>query len=64
MESQNTQISLRVPISLKKLISKIVEQDTHLNESDFIREAIREKIRRDAPNFYASIFKEVENESK
>jgi len=64
MESQNTQISLRVPISLKKLISKIVEQDTHLNESDFIREAIREKIRRDAPNFYTSIFKEVENESK
>ena len=30
----------------------------NLNEADFVREAIREKIRRDAPDFYASIFKE------
>ena len=43
---------------MKTLIRKIIEIDTHLNESDFVREAIREKIRRDAPEFYASIFKE------
>jgi len=59
MESQKTQISLRIPTSLKKLIAKVVKHDTHLNESDFIREAIREKIRRDAPDFYTSLFKEL-----
>jgi len=30
--------------------------DTHINESDFIRDAIREKIQRDAPYLYRELF--------
>ncbi|RJS79653.1 hypothetical protein CW711_02320 [Candidatus Bathyarchaeota archaeon] len=43
-------IGVRVPRTLKELIQKVVERDTHLNEADFVRDAIREKIQRDAPD--------------
>lgn len=49
-------ISVRVPKTLKDLISKIVEIDTHINESDFLRDALREKIKRDAPHLYRQLF--------
>lgn len=49
-------VSARVPKTLKTLISKIVEIDGHMNESDFVRDAIREKIQRDAPELYKQLF--------
>lgn len=52
-------IGVRVPRTLKVLIQKIVEFDAHLNEADFVRDAIREKIQRDAPHLYAQLFKEA-----
>lgn len=51
-------ISVRIPVPLKTLIQKIVALDTHINESDFIRDAIREKIQRDAPHLYKELFRE------
>jgi len=47
---------VRVPRTLKELIQKVVERDTHLNEADFVRDAIREKIQRDAPDLYKQLF--------
>lgn len=63
METQQKEreaaVSARIPITLKNLIQKFVALDTHINESDFIRDAIREKIQRDAPHLYREIFKET-----
>lgn len=50
--SKKTQVSFRLPITLKKLITKYVENGLYINESDFIRSAIREKLRKDAPALY------------
>lgn len=50
-------ISARIPYTLKKLMQKFVLLDAHINESDFIRDAIREKIQREAPELYNQLFK-------
>ena len=42
-------VSSKIPYNLRLAMKRYIELDTHLNESDFIRNAIREKIRRDAP---------------
>lgn len=52
-------INARVPRSLKDLMKKFVALDTHLNESDLIRDSIREKIQRDAPQLYSQLFEEA-----
>ena len=49
-------IAVRVPKTLKELIREIISIDTHLNEADFVRDAIREKIWRDAPELYKQLF--------
>ena len=51
-------IATRVPKSLYNLIEKYIELDTHVTNAEFFRDAIREKIRRDAPDLYSSLFKE------
>lgn len=56
---KDAQISARVPIPLKILIGKYLRLDTHINESDFIRDALREKIQRDAPELYRELFQEA-----
>ncbi|MHA1631367.1 MAG: hypothetical protein ACTSXC_00915 [Candidatus Freyarchaeota archaeon] len=57
---RDSYIGVRVPKTLKELIRKVVERDTHLNEADFVRDAIREKIQRDALELYRQLFQEVE----
>jgi Arc/MetJ-type ribon-helix-helix transcriptional regulator len=42
-------VSSKIPKTLREAMKKYINRDTHLNESDFIRNAIREKILRDAP---------------
>lgn len=59
-ELKDVRISARIPRSLKKLMEVFVSQDAHLNESELIRDAIREKIQKDAPQLYAKLFKEAE----
>ncbi|NLF87973.1 hypothetical protein GX563_04030 [Candidatus Bathyarchaeota archaeon] len=51
-------INARVPLSLKRLMQEFVAKDTHINESDLIRDSIREKIQRDAPELYNHLFEE------
>ena len=57
MEKRDAYIGVRVPKTLKELIQKVVELDAHLNEADFVRDAIREKIKRDAPELYKQLFR-------
>jgi len=42
-KQKDTFIAVRVPKTLKELIGEIISIDTHLNEADFMRDAIREK---------------------
>jgi len=54
-QRRDTVISARVPRNLKRTISKIVEGGSHLNESGFVREALRQKIQRDALDLYKQL---------
>ena len=56
--SRTKVIATRVTESMFYLIEKYLEKDTHVNNADLLRDAIREKIRRDAPDLYAQLFKE------
>jgi hypothetical protein len=44
-------------------VQKYLQLDTHLNESDLVRDAIREKIKRDAPNLFDEVFQGDANQS-
>jgi len=60
MEKRNdSYVGVRIPQTLKNLIHEIVALDAHLNEADFVRDAIREKIQRDAPELYRRLFQEA-----
>ena len=56
MDGKEVRVAARVPATLKDLMRRYILRDTHLNESDFIREAIREKIQREAPELLREIF--------
>jgi len=56
MSGKEVRVTARVPVSLKDLMRKYIKRDTHLNESDFIRDAIREKIQKDAPELIRDLF--------
>jgi Arc/MetJ-type ribon-helix-helix transcriptional regulator len=53
---KDVRISARVPRTLKKLMQQFIARDAHINESDLIRDAIREKIKREAPELYKELF--------
>jgi Arc/MetJ-type ribon-helix-helix transcriptional regulator len=52
-------LNVRIPATLKKLIDKYVQCDIHTNASEFTRDALREKLAKDAPELYAQLFKEI-----
>lgn len=52
-------VASRIPAKLRALMKLYILHDTHLNESDFIRAAIREKIERDAPELMEDMFVKV-----
>jgi len=58
MMEKDVRISARIPHTLKELMQQFVALDTHINESDLIRDAIREKIQREAPDLYNRLFQE------
>ena len=51
-------ITLQIPATMKELIEKIVSADTHSNMSEFIRDAIRQKIDRDYPGLIHSTIRD------
>jgi Arc/MetJ-type ribon-helix-helix transcriptional regulator len=49
-------LSVRIPPRLKKLIKKYVQNTgLHANLSEFTRDAVREKLARDAPELYRQL---------
>jgi len=57
MSKEKVNINVRITPTLKKIIEKYVALDTHINLSDFARDALREKIKRDAPWFLEEILR-------
>jgi len=55
-KTRMTQIVVRVPWPLKTIMEKYVDSDAHKDISEFVRDALREKIQRDAPTLYKSLF--------
>jgi len=56
MEEKLVHMTVRVPKTLRDLIKQHIELDTHINESEFIRDALREKIQRECPELYKKQF--------
>ena len=54
------QLNIRVPRNLKKLMKQYIALDAHKDLSELTRDALREKIKRDAPRLYSELFKEAE----
>jgi len=57
MAQQTETIGVRVTKNTKELIRRYLELDQHINESDFVRDAIREKIENDAPELVREMTK-------
>ncbi len=51
-------LNVRIPATLKELIAKYIDCGYHTNASEFTRDALREKLAKDAPELYAQLFKE------
>jgi Arc/MetJ-type ribon-helix-helix transcriptional regulator len=51
-------LNVRIPETLRELIDKYIQCDCHTNASEFTRDALREKLAKDAPELYAQLFKE------
>lgn len=63
MAEKDVRISFRAPVTLRDLVKEYISLDAHMNESDFYRDAAREKIQHDAPELYRKLFqKEKEAE--
>ena len=60
MNERMAQLNIRIPQNLKELMKKYIELDAHKDLSELTRDALREKIRRDAPSLYAELFRQKE----
>lgn len=61
-KEKDVKITFRAPATLRGLVKNFIELDAHMNESDFYRDAAREKIQREAPDLYRKLFSEKEAE--
>jgi Arc/MetJ-type ribon-helix-helix transcriptional regulator len=57
-------LNIRIPITLKELIGRYIECDCHTNISDFARDALREKLAKDAPELFRQLFTQYKHESE
>ena len=51
-------LNVKVPQTLKDLMRNYVALDAHKDISELTRDALREKIKRDAPELYSELFKQ------
>ena len=54
--SEPKTVSTRITRRLDKVIGEYLRMDAHVTMADFIRDAIREKLKRDTPGLYNSMF--------
>jgi len=58
-ERKEAVIIIRVPVAMKRIIKKMIEKNLHFTEAEFVRDAIREKIQREAPDLYKLLYREI-----
>jgi len=63
MEKRLVALNVRIPRTLKQLMKEYIELDAHKDLSELTRDALREKIQRDAPVLYKKLFT-VEKEAE
>ena len=63
MSKGTVNVNVRITPTLKKIIEKYIDQDTYINLSDFARDALREKIKRDAPWLIVDMLKPKDSPS-
>lgn len=51
-------LNVRIPRNLKDLMKEYIALDAHKDLSELTRDALREKIQREAPELYKKLFKE------
>ena len=60
MKAEKTKVvATRVTVRTGELIDEFCRRDGHVNVADFIRDAIREKLQREAPELYRRFFEEA-----
>lgn len=60
MKAEKTKVvATRVTSNTAELIEEFCRRDGHVNLADFIRDAIREKLQREAPELYRRFFEEA-----
>lgn len=64
MAEKDVRVTFRVPATLRDLVKEYIELDAHMNESDFYRDAAREKIQHDAPRLYKKLFEKEKEPEK
>jgi hypothetical protein len=64
MAEKDVRITFRAPATLRDLVKEYIELDAHMNESEFYRDAAREKIQHDAPNLYEKLFQPEKEAAK
>lgn len=56
MEQKLVALNVRIPRTLKQLMKEYVALNAHKDLSELTRDALREKIQRDAPRLYKKLF--------
>jgi len=60
MKGEKTRVvATRVTVKTAELIAEFCKWDAHVNPADFIRDAIRDKLQREAPELYRQLFQEA-----
>jgi Arc/MetJ-type ribon-helix-helix transcriptional regulator len=59
-KEKDVRITFRAPVTLRDLVREFISLGAHMNESDFYRDAAREKIQREAPELYKKLFQKGE----
>jgi hypothetical protein len=60
VERKTVVLSCRISERFMALIRKYCSLDSHLNPADLLRDSVREKIMREAPQLYAELFQSQE----
>lgn len=59
MKDDTKVVSTRVTLRLAELIEEFCRRGAHINPADFIRDAIRDKLQREAPELYNKFLQET-----
>jgi len=57
-EKEFTVLVVRIPQTMRDIMDQIIRADTHSNISEFVRDAIRQKIQRENPGLIQAMVRD------